>query len=70
MEAHHVEILEREVSDLRGLSERQAEHIVALEKSLATSKVSLPLNNCATSSTTRGPIFHPPRFFFVKLAGL
>ncbi|KAL5104760.1 Golgin subfamily A member 2 [Taenia crassiceps] len=38
VEAHHTEILKREVTDLRGLSERQAEHIVALEKSLATLK--------------------------------
>ncbi|VDK36698.1 unnamed protein product [Taenia asiatica] len=38
VEAHHAEILEREVTDLRGLSERQAEHIVALEQSLATLK--------------------------------
>ncbi|KAL5971881.1 Golgin subfamily A member 2, partial [Taenia solium] len=38
VEAHHAEILEREVTDLRGLSERQAERIVALNKSLATLK--------------------------------
>ncbi|CDS37885.1 Golgin subfamily A [Echinococcus multilocularis] len=38
LEDQHVKVLEREVTDLRGLSERQAEHIAALEKSLATSK--------------------------------
>ncbi|VDM27060.1 unnamed protein product, partial [Hydatigera taeniaeformis] len=38
LEAHHDEELQREATDLRLLSQRQAERIVALEKSLSASK--------------------------------